>query len=132
MSVSLRDKAPKRYLVWLVVVLAHAGLISALLLSRPRLSRETRNPTQSLLLLQLPATIEAPKIPVQIDAGAARPRINADLPLPPVVINDNCITFSPTEQQQQQNIDWNREAELAVQSSIAQAGRKRTTATCRG
>lgn len=125
---SLRDQAPKRYLVWLVVVLAHAGLISAMLLSRPRLFRQPRNPAPSLSLLQLPnqsATSDTPRITLQIDAGAVRPRINADLPVPSVVINDNAITLSPIEQQQQQRIDWNREAELAVQSSIAQAGKEK-------
>ncbi|HEY6621218.1 MAG TPA: hypothetical protein VIY68_16850 [Steroidobacteraceae bacterium] len=79
-------------------------------------------------VLQLPnrsATIDTPRIRLRIDAGAARARINADLPVPPVVINDNSITLSPTEQQLQQRIDWNREAELAVQSSIAQAGKEK-------
>ena len=123
---SLRDKAPKRYLVWLVVVLAHAGLIAAMLLSRPRLSREMRTPT-SLSLLQLPnqsTTIDATKISVHIDADASHPRITADLPPPPIVINNNAITLSPT-QQQQQRIDWDRESELAVQSSIAQVGKEK-------
>jgi hypothetical protein len=123
--VSLRDEAPKRYLVWLVVVLAHAGLITAMMLSRPRLSRERSNPTHSLSLLQLPnlsATNDRPKITVQPDTGAPRLTINADLPLPPM-INNNAITLSPAEQQEQQHIDWDRE--LAVQSSIAQARKEK-------
>ncbi len=93
-----------------------------------------RNPTYSLSLLQLPnhtATIDTTKITVQIDAGASHPSINADLPLLPVVINNNAITLSPSEQQQHQRIDWDRESELAVQSSIAQSGKEKTTATCR-
>jgi hypothetical protein len=113
--------------VWLVVVLAHAGLIAAVLISRPRLSREMRNPTYSLSLLQLrnhSATIDTTKITVQIHADAPHPSINADLPLPPM-INNNAITLSPTEQQQHQRIDWDRESELAVQSSIAQAGKEK-------
>jgi hypothetical protein len=123
--VSLRDKAPKRYLVWLVVVLAHAGLIAAMLLSRPQLFRETRNPTYPLSLLQLPnhsATIDSPKITVRIDPGASHPSINPDLTLPPI-INNNAITLPPTEQQQLQRIDWDRE--LAVQSSIVQARKEK-------
>ena len=126
---SLRDKAPKRYLVLLVVVLAHAGLIAAMLLSRPRLSREMRSPFYSLSLLRLPnqsATIDAEKITVQMDAAASHPSINADLPRPPIVINDNAITLSPPEQKQHQGIDWDRESELAVQSSIAQAGKEKS------
>jgi hypothetical protein len=123
--VSLRDEAPKRYLVWLVVVLAHAGLITAMMLSRPRLSRERSNPTHSLSLLQLPnlsATNDRPKITVQPDTGAPRLTINADLPLPPM-INNNAITLSPAEQQEQQHIDWDRE--LTVQSSMAQARKEK-------
>ncbi len=122
-SVSLRDKAPRRYLVWLVVVLAHAGLIAAILLSRPRLPREMRNSSYSLSLLQLPndsARIDTTKITVRIDAGASHPSINADLPRAPIPINNNAITLSLNEQQQQR-IDWDRESALAVQSSIAQA-----------
>ncbi len=125
---SRRDKAPKRYLAWLVVVLAHAGLIAAVLLSNPRLSRETGSHAHNLLLLQLPnhsAAIDTPKIAVQIDAGASHPRVNADLPRPPIVIDNNAITLSPTEQQQQQRIDWDRESELAVQSSINQAEKEK-------
>jgi hypothetical protein len=125
-SVSLRDKAPKRYLIWLVVLLAHAGLIAAMLLSRPRLYREMRNPIYSLSLLQLPnhsATIDTPKITVPIDARPLYPSIKADPPLPPIVINNDAITLSPTEQQQHERIDWDRESELAVQSRIAQAGK---------
>ncbi len=124
----LRDKAPKRYLAWLVVVLTHAGLIAAVLLSNPRLSRETRKPARSLSLLQLPnrsATIESPKISVQMDASVSHPRISVALPLPPIVINNNAITLSPAEQQLQQRIDWDRESELAVRSSIAQAGKEK-------
>jgi hypothetical protein len=124
-SVSRRDRAPKRYLVWLIVVLAHAGLIVAVLLSRPRLSREMRNPTYSLSLLQLPKHSPTTKITVQIDASASHPSISADLPLPPIVINNNAITLSPTEQQRHQRIDLDRESELAVQSIIAQAGREK-------
>ena len=127
-SVSFRDEAPKRYLVWLVVVLAHTGLIAAMLLSRPRLSREMRNPTYPLSLLQLPnrsATIDTPKITVQIDAGPSRPSIDADLPLPPIVIDSNAITLSPAEQERHERIDWDRESELAVQSRIAQAGKEK-------
>ena len=123
---SLRDQAPKRYLVWLVVVLTHAGLIGAVLLSHPRLFRETKNPAYSLSLLQLPsrsATIESPKITHQMDAGASRPHISAKLP--PIVIDDNAITLSPAEQLLQQRIDWDHESELAVQSSIAQAAKER-------
>lgn len=124
---SLRDKAPKRYLVWLVVVLAHACLIAAMLLLRPRLFREMRNPIYSLSLLPLPnhTATDTAKITVQIDAGASHPSMNADLPLPPIVINNNTITLSPTEQQEHQRIDWDRESELAVQSSIAQAGKEK-------
>jgi hypothetical protein len=124
--VSLRDEAPKRYLVWLVVVLAHAGLIAEMLLSRPRLSREMRNPTYSLSLLQLPnhsATIDTTKITVQIDAGTSHPSINADLA--PIVINNNAITFEPAEQQRQ-HIDWDRESALVVQSSLAKAAKDKS------
>jgi hypothetical protein len=122
--VPLRDKAPRRHLVWLVVVLVHAGLIAAVLLSRPRLYRETRNRGYALSLLQLPdhpARTDAAKITVPMDAS--RPNITPDLA--PIVINDNAITLSPSEREQPQRIDWDRESELAVQSSIAQASKEK-------
>jgi hypothetical protein len=125
--VSLRDTAPKRYLVWLVVGLAHAGLIAAILLSHPKLSREMRNPAYSLSMLQLPnrsARIDTTRIAVRIDVSAPHPGINADLPPPPIPINNNAITLSPSEQQQER-IDWDRESALAVQSSIAQAAKQK-------
>jgi hypothetical protein len=125
--VSLRDKAPRRYLVWLVVVLAHAGLIAAILPSFPRFSEEMRNPGHSLSLLQFPndsARIDLAKITVRTDVGAAHPNINLDLPLPAMPSDTNAITLSPAEQQPQR-IDWDRESALAVQSSVAQAVREK-------
>jgi len=123
--VSLRDRTPKRYLVWLIVVLAHAGLIVAVLLSPQQLSREMRNPTSSLSLLQLPKHSATTKITVQIEASASHPSINADLPMPPIVINNNAITLAPSEQQRQ-HIDWDRESALAVESNIAKAAKDRS------
>ncbi len=125
--VSLRDNAPRRYLIWLVVVLAHAGLIAAVLLSRPRLSREMRNPSYSLSLLPLPhdsARVDAAKITIPLDARASHPSTNVDLPLPPIPIDNNAITLSSIEQQQQR-IDWDRESALAVEASIAHMTKER-------
>jgi hypothetical protein len=122
-SVSYRGIASGRSLVWVIVVLAHAGLIAAMLLSRPRLSRERRSPVDSLSLQLLPndsAKIGAPRFTVHIDSGASLPSIVADLTLPSIPIDNNVITLS-APQQQQQRIDWDRESALAVQSSIARA-----------
>ena len=126
-SVSLRDTTPKRYLVWLVVVLAHAGLIVALLLSSSRLSRDLKSPISFLSLLRLPnATTrnDAKKMAVPIDPATSHPRFNTDLPLPPIAIDNNAITLPPSEEQQQ-HIDWDRETALAVQSSIAQTTKQK-------
>jgi hypothetical protein len=112
--------------VWLIVILAHAALIAAMLLSRPRLSRERRNPVTFLslqLLLNDSAKIGAPRSTVQIDSAASHPSIVPDLSLPPILLDNNAITLSPTEQQQQP-IDWDRESALAVESSIAQAAKE--------
>jgi len=124
--VSYRDTAPRRTLVWLIVILVHASLITAMLLSRPRLSRERRNPVDFPSLLLLPndsARIGATKFTVQTDSAASHPRIVPELTLPPIQIDNNAITLPPTEQQQQR-IDWDRESALAVQSSIAEAAKK--------
>jgi hypothetical protein len=56
--------------------------------------------------------------------AAPHPGMNADLPLPEIPIDDNAITFSPAEQQQQRT-DWDRESALAAQSSIAQAAQEK-------
>jgi hypothetical protein len=105
---------------------AHAGLIAAMLLSRPRLSRERRSPVDFPSLLLLPndsARIGASRFTVQTDSAASHPSIVADLTLPSIPIDINAITLPPTEQQQQR-IDWDRESALAVQSSIAQAAKE--------
>ncbi|MDP9090210.1 MAG: hypothetical protein M3O26_15880 [Pseudomonadota bacterium] len=126
MSVSLRETAPKRYLVWLVVVLAHAGLIAAIQLLGARLSHETRSPVYSLSLLQLPnySRNDITKIAVPTDVATSHPSLKSDLLLPPLPIDNNAITLSSTEEQQQ-HIDWARESALAVQSSIAQATKEK-------
>lgn len=124
-SVLRRDAEPKRTLVWLLVGLAHAGLILALLLSTARSTREFGNPVSSLTVLQPPndsARHSATKIAVRMDASASHPSITVDLPLPQLPVDDNAITLSPTEQQPR--IDWNHESSLAVESSIARAARE--------
>jgi hypothetical protein len=123
--VSPRDRAPRRYLVWLVVLLAHAGLIGAILLSRPQFYRELKKPNYSLSLLQLPndsgKSLPA-KITVALNAADFHLKIDSDLPLPPIANDNNAITVLPPEQQRQ-HIDWDRESALAVQSSIAKAAK---------
>jgi len=112
----------------LFVVLGHAGLIAALLLlSSPRPTRELRGSISSLSLLQLrndSEKVDATKIIIRIDAAASHPSILADLPLPRIPIDNNSITLSPTEQQQQR-IDWDVESALAAQSSIAQGAKEK-------
>jgi hypothetical protein len=124
-SVSHRRAAPRRSLVLLIVILAHAALIAAMLLSRPQLSRERRTPVTFLSLLLLPndsAKIGAPRFPVQIDSAASHPSIVPNLSLPSIPLDNNAITLSPTEQQPR--IDWDRESALAVESTIAQAAKE--------
>jgi hypothetical protein len=124
--VSHRRTSPGRSLVLLIVILAHAALIAAMLLSRPRLSRERRTPVTFLSLRLLPndsAKSGAPRFTVQIDPAASHPGIVPDLLLPSIPIDNSAITLSPTEQQQQR-IDWDRESALGVESSIAQAAKE--------
>jgi hypothetical protein len=121
--VSHRGTAPRRNLVWLIVILAHAGLIAAILLSRPPLSPERRSLPSLLLLPNDSARIRAPILTVQIDSATSRPSIIPDLALPSIPLDKNAITLSPIEQQQQR-IDWDRESVLAVQSSIAQTAKE--------
>ena len=125
-SVAHRGTAPGRSLVWLIVILAHAALIAAMLLSRQRLSSERRSPVKFLALQLLPndsAKIGAPRFTVRIDSAASHPSIGPDRPLPSIPVDNNAITLSPTEQQQQR-IDWDRESVLAVESSNAQAAKE--------
>jgi hypothetical protein len=125
---SPRDRAPSRYFIWLVVVLAHVSLIAAILLSHPRFFRELRRPSYSLSLIRLPndsAKNVPAKIIVRLDAAALHFNIDRDLLLPPIPINDNAITLAPSEQLRQ-HIDWDRESALAVQSSIVKAAKDRS------
>ena len=121
---SPRDRAPSRYFIWLVVVLAHASLIAAILLSHPRFSRELRRPSYSLSLLRLPndSAKNVAKIIVRLDAAAVHFEIDRALPRPPIPINNNAITLAPSEQLRQ-HIDWDRESALAVQASIVKAAK---------
>ncbi len=124
---SLPGTAPRRNLVWLIVIVAHAGVIAAMLLSSPPWSRELASPAASLAMRLLPNTsarIGTPRISVQIDSAISHPRILAAPTLPPVSIDNNAITLSPSEQQQQL-IDWERESALAVQSSTASAAKEK-------
>jgi hypothetical protein len=122
---SPRDRPPRRFLVWLVVLLAHVGLIGAILLSRPQIYRELKKPNYSLSLLQLPnissKSIPA-KITVELNAPALHLKIDSGAPLPPIPNDSNAITVAPPEQQRPY-IDWDRESALAVQSSIAEAAK---------
>jgi hypothetical protein len=124
--VSHRGTARRRNLVWLIVILAHAGLIAAILLSRPPLPPERRRPVEFPSLLLLPndsARIRASRLTVLMDSATSRASIVPDLTPPSIPIDQNAITLSPIEQQQQR-IDWNRESALAVQSSIAQKAKE--------
>jgi hypothetical protein len=125
---SSRDRAPSRYFIWLVVVLAHASLIAAILLSHTRLFRELKSPSYSLSLLRLPndsAKNVPMKIIVRLDAAAVHFNIDGDLPRPSITTNNNAITLAPSEQQRQ-HIDWDRESALAVESNIAKAAKDRS------
>jgi len=126
--VSPSDKSSRRYFIWLVVILAHAGLVAAILLAHPRFSRELKKPAYSLSLLSTPSDSTKPvseKITVPMDAAAVRLKIDRDLPLPPIPNSNNAITLEPSEQQQQP-IDWDRESALVVQSSIAKAAQDKS------
>jgi hypothetical protein len=126
--VSPRDGATSRYFIWLFVVLLHAGLIAAILLSRPRFSRELKEPGYSLSLLRLQSESTkrvSAKITVRLDAAALDLKTDRDLLLPPVPNNNNAITLEPSEQQPQ-HIDWDRESALAVQSSLARAAKDKS------
>ena len=106
-----------------MVVLVHASLIVAILLSHPRFLRELKRPGYSLSLLRLPsesAEHASTKIAVPLDAAAPRFNFDRDLPRPSIAAEDNAITLASPEQQRQQ-IDWERESALAAQSSIAKA-----------
>lgn len=124
---SLPGRAPRRTLVWLIVVAAHAGVIAAMLLSSPPRSRDLASPVASLAMRLLPkgsARNGAPRFSVQIDSAISPPRILAPPTLPPIPIDNNAITLTPSEQQQQL-IDWDRESALAVQASIASAAKEK-------
>jgi hypothetical protein len=115
-------------MVWLVVILVHAGLIAAILLSLPRFSHELKKPDDSLSLLSLPSEstkLVSEKIGVRLDAAPLHLKIDRDLPLPPISNNNNAITLDPPEQQRQ-DIDWDRESALVVQSSIAKAAKDKS------
>lgn len=126
--VSPRNRSPNRYFIWIVVVLAHGGLIVAILLSHPQFSRELKKPGyfSSLLLLPSESTkLVSEKITVRLDAAALDLKIDRDLLPPPVSNNNNAITLEPSEQQRQ-HIDWDRESALVVQSSIAKAAKDKS------
>ena len=117
----LRDTAPKRYIVLIVVLFAHASLIASMLLQRPRPTRDVRNPIEDLSLLILPhdpAKIDTATVSAGISAVLSTRRLRTELPPLPNQLGSNSITLSPAEQKQY-NIDWDRESDLAVQSSIA-------------
>ncbi|MDP9011565.1 MAG: hypothetical protein M3O41_02695 [Pseudomonadota bacterium] len=100
-------------------------MIAALLLSSARPAREWRNPISSLALLQFPndsARIDTTKVTVRIEAG--RPIIHRELQVPRLPVDNDAITLSPPDQQQQ-HIDWDRESALAAQSSVVQAAKER-------
>lgn len=121
-------EAPDRKLVLLLVALAHAGLIAAILLSSARSVRERVNAvelTASLVLLpKESAPSDAPRITIHLESPTLPAHILSDIPLPPVHSEGNAITLPPPEQQRQP-IDWDHEAALAVESSIAQAAKER-------
>jgi hypothetical protein len=125
---SPQDRAPSRYFIRLVVVLAHASLIAAILLSHPRFFREVKTPSYSLSLLRLPkdpAKDVPTKVVVWPDAAALHFNIDRDLPRPSLPTNNNAITLAPSEQQRQ-HIDWDRESVLAAESSIAKGAKDRS------
>jgi hypothetical protein len=121
---SRRDSAPSHVLVWLIVVLAHAGLTAALLLSHPRPSRDrtARVATLSLLFLRKDSpSIVAPRFTAERNPALAPPDIASDLPPPPsLAIDHDAITLQPAERPQPR-IDWEHESALAAQSSAARA-----------
>ena len=123
--VSPRNGAPRRYLICLVVVLVHAGLISAILMASARFSRELKHPSYSLSLLRLPndsTQIASENITIRPDTAALHLHINKDL-LPPIPITSDAITLL-TPERQRQRIDWDRESALAVESSITKAAKE--------
>jgi hypothetical protein len=106
--------------------LAHAGLIAALLPSRPRLFPERGSFVGYPPLLLLPNSStrsRTPGLTVQIDPPELHRSVVPDLTPPSIATDTNAITLTPSDQQEQR-IDWDRESALAVQSTIAQAAKE--------
>lgn len=92
-----------------------------MLLQRPRPTRDVRKPIDYLSLLVLPpdsAKVDTARLSARISAVLSVQRPSTELPQLPSQLGSNAITLSPAEKKQY-NIDWDRESELAIQSSIA-------------
>jgi hypothetical protein len=115
-----KDTLDARPLILLAVLILHAAIV--LLLLRPaRLSTNSGTSDEPLILMLLhsippPATGVATPRPAP--ASKARSAKREPAPAP-----DNAITLPP-EAPQQPGVDWQREAELAAQSAVADAERE--------
>jgi hypothetical protein len=121
-------ETPNRKLILLIVTLAHAGLIAAILLSATRATRERVSAVEFTSLVLLPtesAPSDAPRFAVHLEPPSPRSRILSDTPLPSVRTDGNAITLTPPAQPRPP-IDWDHEAALAVESSIAQSAKERS------
>jgi hypothetical protein len=127
--VSRRGTVSRPILIWLVVILAHTGLIAAILLSRPQSSRGSQSLVVPLSLLSLPSVSSKTRGPkfaaIDVRPPHFDPGIIARLTLPPIATESNAITLSPTEQPRQP-VDWDHESALAVQSSLARTAKEKS------
>jgi hypothetical protein len=112
--------------VLLIVMLAHAGLIAAILLVAARPARVRISAVEVASLVLLPtesAPSDAPRISVHVESPPLA-HIHSDVPLPSLRTDGNAITLTSPEQPRQP-IDWDQEAAIAVASSIAQSAKER-------
>ncbi len=120
--------APNRKLVLLIVMLAHAGLIAAILMVAARPAREQLGAAELTSLVLLPtasAPRDAPRLAVHLESPSPPARGLSDIALPSLRTDGDAVTLAPP-QLQRPPIDWDHEAAIAVASSIAQSAKERS------
>jgi hypothetical protein len=118
-----KDTLDLRPLIFLAVLMLHAGIV-LLLIRSSRLSMSSRGAPDEPLILRFlhPAPPAAARLAAPRPAPPSKSRSAKRGPAS-VLAPDNAITLPP-EAAPRPEIDWRREAELAAQNAVADAERE--------
>jgi hypothetical protein len=122
---STRDTRGRRPLIFLAVLVSHLAVVLLAVRTARTIIASPKSPAEPLILMILPRRPAAiPHAAASGHAPAQAPAVNAHRPRSDAA-QDNAITVAP-EAAPPPPVDWDREAEVAAESALADAEREQS------